>query len=159
MTPTSTNSPYRDDSETRMRFKALEEGLAAASERIAGVSERLRRAEAARGHSRAQTTFVAAWSLVVLAGLGVGVRWCFVGSAWGEHARRLAEREAVAYTRATLPSGRAVSATCSDGPGVGEGQLCIVLVDGVRVRDLVCDDDEPSYNDGCAVRTSERGVQ
>ena len=90
---------------------------------------------------------VLAWAFAVVAVLGGTARLCFLGSAWGEHARRLAEREAVAYVRATTPTARVVLVTCHNATEFLE-MRCTVTVDGVRGVDLLCDD-EPGHNDGC----------
>lgn len=75
---------------------------------------------------------------------------CVRGVAWGERARRNAEREATAYvtrTRGVSP----LSVVCDDaqthhGPGTA---LCNALMPDRSVVEVECDDDDPVANDGC----------
>jgi hypothetical protein len=74
------------------------------------------------------------------------------GTAWGENARRNAEREATAY--ATRVYGTApLGVVCSD---ANEGeQRCAVRYNApVGTVEIRCDDDDPIANDGCRFRRS-----
>lgn len=149
---TTTAGPYRDGDPTQRRFEAVEAEARRIASRVEDIEkERFRWRDLTRevfASIRSAAT-VLAWVLAAVAVLGGTARLCFLGSAWGEHARRLAEREAVAYVRATTPTARVVLATCHDANHGMTDMECIVTVDGVRGGDLLCDDDEPGHNDGC----------
>lgn len=82
-----------------------------------------------------------------------GVWFCTLrGTAWGENARRNAEREATAY--ATRVYGTApLGVACRD---ANEGeQRCVVRYNApVGTVEIRCDDDDPIANDGCRFRRS-----
>lgn len=140
-----------------VRVDPDKERHAALAAEVAAVIRRLDAVEKDRGRWReavrqvVDTVTSLLWVALALALIAGGVRLCFVGSAWGAHARRLAEREAVAYVRATRPGAQAVLAACVDddsGPDSFD-MRCRVTIDGVRAADVYCDDDEPGHNDGC----------
>lgn len=144
---TATSAPRRDD--VSQRVVALETRLDAIE------AERFRFREVVREAARRTASFarvILVVSLVLSVVLG-GVRLAFLGSAWGDRARRLAEREAVTYVRAVTPDAVSVVARCGANPYSPTcdycDMLCVVVVNGVRREPVLCDDDEPGYNDGC----------
>ena len=146
--PGTTAGPYPDGDPVLRNIDRVEAEMLRIAARVEDIEK-----ERFRWRDLAREVFAsirsAATVLAVVAVLGGTARLCFLGSAWGEHARRLAEREAAAYVRATTPTARVVFATCHDAGYDMTDMRCIVTVDGVRGGDLLCDDDEPGHNDGC----------
>lgn len=76
------------------------------------------------------------------------------GTAWGENARRNAEREATAY--ATRVYGSPPLGVACGKPEGWDGELrCAVRYNApVGTVEMRCDDDDPIANDGCRFRRS-----
>jgi hypothetical protein len=163
-TATATSGPYPDGDPTLRYIDRIQADLRRIASRVEDIEkERFRWRDLTREvfASVRRAATVLAWAFAVVAVLGGTARLCFLGSAWGEHARRLAEREAVAYVRATTPTARVVLVACRPSHrNFGTDMRCIVTLDGVRGGDLSCDDDEPGYNDGCvSVQSPANGGQ
>lgn len=161
-TTTVTSGLSPDGDPTLRHFDSVEAAVRGLAARVEDIEkERFRWRDLTREvfASVRRAATVLAWAFAVVAVLGGTARLCFLGSAWGEHARRLAEREAVAYVRATTPTARVVLVTCHNATEFLE-MRCTVTVDGVRGVDLLCDDDEPGHNDGCvSVQSPANGGQ
>ena len=78
------------------------------------------------------------------------------GTAWGERARRNAEREATAYATRVYGTPPLAVACSSAESGALEGELrCVVRYNApIGTVEVRCDDDDPITNDGCRFRRS-----
>ncbi len=123
------------------------------AERVRDLTRALERAE--KNRVAAVLSTLSTWAIWLALGgvVFLGFRWCVRDLAFGQDARRNAEREAAAFVRAMYPQEAAagVSAVCSGLLSEEGNHLRCEVRAGVLRVSLWCDDDYPRRNDGCVL--------